>query len=229
MVSDDTAPQYPRSALITIDVQRDFLDGQPFEIRGTSAAVPAMGRLVRFFRLKARPIVHMVRLYRADGSNVEPCRRHMVEQGAQLVLLGSVGSQLAAPLLTTPETTLDAEFYGGKEVGPVSRLAIGRDNERGALVLHCSRTWNVLGIARHAGIKEAKRRAERIYPGLSAKWLKTGVSKRQAKAYLDKALKGVECSFCGKRPDQIDQMVSTGNARICNVCVRDIAAMMSIE
>ena len=120
-------------------------------------------------------------------------------------------------------------FYGGKEVGPVSRLAIGRDNERGALVLHCSRTWNVLGIARHAGIKEAKRRAERIYPGLSAKWLKTGVSKRQAKAYLDKALKGVECSFCGKRPDQIDQMVSKGNARICNVCVRDIAAMMSIE
>ncbi|PYR57117.1 MAG: hypothetical protein DMF91_20280 [Acidobacteria bacterium] len=105
MVSDDTAPQYPRSALITIDVQRDFLDGQPFEIRGTSAAVPAMGRLVRFFRLKARPIVHMVRLYRADGSNVEPCRRRMVEQGAQFVLPGSVGSQLAAPLLTTPETT----------------------------------------------------------------------------------------------------------------------------
>ena len=110
MVSDRTAPQYDRSALITVDVQRDFLDGQRFEIHGTSAALPAMGRLVELFRLKARPIVHMVRLYRADGSNVEPFRRRVVEQGAQLVLPGSVGSQLAAPLLPTPDTTLDAEL-----------------------------------------------------------------------------------------------------------------------
>lgn len=121
MVSGGTAPQYDRSALITIDVQRDFLDGQPFEIRGTSAALPAMGRLVERFRLQARPIVHMVRLYRADGSNVEPCRRRALEQGAQLVLPGSLGSQLAVPLLTTPEATLDTELLlsgGVQMVGP---------------------------------------------------------------------------------------------------------------
>jgi nicotinamidase-related amidase len=121
MVSGDTAPQYDRSALITIDVQRDFLDGQPFEIHGTSAALPAMGRLVESFRLKARPIIHMVRLYCADGSNVEPFRRRIVKQGAQLVLTGSGGSQLAAPLLITPDTTLDAELLlsGGVQMaGP---------------------------------------------------------------------------------------------------------------
>jgi nicotinamidase-related amidase len=85
MLSGDTALQYDRSALITIDVQRDFLDGQPFEIRGTSAALPAMRRLVESFRLKARPIIHVVRLYRADGSNVEQFRRRLFEQGARLL------------------------------------------------------------------------------------------------------------------------------------------------
>ncbi len=122
MAQDYTAPQYDRSALITIDVQRDFLDGQLFEIRGTAAALPAMGRLVRFFRLKARPIIHVVRLYRADGSNVDLCRRHVVEQGAGLVLAGSVGCQLAEPLLPSPETTLDADLLlSGKPqaVGPL--------------------------------------------------------------------------------------------------------------
>jgi nicotinamidase-related amidase len=125
MAPGDTAPQFDRSALITIDVQRDFLDGQPFEIHGTSAALPAMGRLVESFRLKARPIIHMVRLYRADGSNVEPFRRRMIEQGAQLVLPGSVGSQLAAPLLTTPDMTLDAELLlsGGVQMaGPLESI-----------------------------------------------------------------------------------------------------------
>lgn len=121
MTTDDTAPQYERSALITIDVQRDFLDGAPFEIPGTSAAVPAMARLVSCFRLKARPIIHVVRLYRADGSNVEPCRRQVVEQGAQFLLPGSPGSQLASPLLTSPALELDPELLlsgGIQTAGP---------------------------------------------------------------------------------------------------------------
>jgi nicotinamidase-related amidase len=121
MTTDDTAPQYDRSALITIDVQRDFLDGAPFEIPGTSAAVPAMARLVSWFRLKGRPIVHVVRLYRADGSNVEPCRRRTVEEGGLFLRPGSPGSQLAPPLLATPALELDPELLlsGGIQVaGP---------------------------------------------------------------------------------------------------------------
>jgi nicotinamidase-related amidase len=125
MTRGDTASQYDRSALITIDVQRDFLDGQPFEISGTSAALPAMRRLVELFRRKAHPIIHVVRLYRADGSNVEPFRRRLIEQGAQLVLAGSAGSQLAAPLLITPETILDAALLlsGGVQMaGPLESI-----------------------------------------------------------------------------------------------------------
>jgi nicotinamidase-related amidase len=118
---DDTAPQYAHSALITIDVQQDFLDGEPFEIAGTSAAIPSMTRLTGFFRHKNRPIVHVVRLYRPDGSNAEPCRRDILEHGTSLVRPGSTGSQLAAALFERPDVALDAELLlsgGIQSVGP---------------------------------------------------------------------------------------------------------------
>ena len=41
--SECTTPHLDRAALITIDVQHDVLDGQPLEIAGSSAALPAMG------------------------------------------------------------------------------------------------------------------------------------------------------------------------------------------
>ena len=118
MSSEYTAPRYEQSALITIDVQRDFLDRQPFEITGTSAIVPTIGRLAQFFRSRARPIVHVVRLYRSDGSNVDPSRRHLIEQGAELVRPGSAGSQLAEPLLPAADIALDSDVLlaGGFQV-----------------------------------------------------------------------------------------------------------------
>ena len=115
------SPEYERAALITIDVQRDTLDGQPFEIRGTSAVVPRIVRLLQCFRSRPQPIIHVVRLYKPDGSNVDLCRRRAVEGGAQLVLVGSAGSQLAGPLLASPDLSLDAErlLSGGMQsVGP---------------------------------------------------------------------------------------------------------------
>ena len=38
-----TSPDFTSAALITIDTQCDTLDGQPLEIPGTSAALPADG------------------------------------------------------------------------------------------------------------------------------------------------------------------------------------------
>lgn len=46
---DYTAPQFRLSALITINTQRDVLDGQPLEIPGTSAAVPNIERSPELF------------------------------------------------------------------------------------------------------------------------------------------------------------------------------------
>lgn len=59
--ADYTSPDFSSAALITIDTQRDTLDGQPFEIPGTSAILPAMAALVREFRALGKPIIHVVR------------------------------------------------------------------------------------------------------------------------------------------------------------------------
>src|SRR5919198_5779763 len=93
---DYVAPDFASAALVTIDTQVDTLDGEPLEIPGTSAAVPRIAALAASFRAAGRPIVHIVRLYRRDGSNVDLCRRSVVEAGAELLAPGSSGSQLCA-------------------------------------------------------------------------------------------------------------------------------------
>ena len=104
-----TSPDFSTAALITIDTQRDVLDGGPLEIAGTTAALGPMRVLVEAFRDANRPIVHIVRLYRADGANVDPCRRKEVEEGDHVLTPGTPGSQLAPPLLPDPDFSLDDE------------------------------------------------------------------------------------------------------------------------
>lgn len=94
-----TEPEWSKSALITIDTQCDTLDGQPFEIPGTSAIIPRMQELLQAYRDAAKKIIHIVRIYKADGSNVDLCRRAIIERGAALVLAGSSGCQIVPELL----------------------------------------------------------------------------------------------------------------------------------
>ena len=115
------APDFASVALVTIDTQRDTLDGQPFEVPGTSAALPEMRRLAAAFRAAGRPIVHVVRLYRPDGSNVDLCRRRAVAEGARLVLAGSPGAELAPGLVPPNAPGLDAQLLlagGIQHAGP---------------------------------------------------------------------------------------------------------------
>lgn len=97
-------------ALITVDTQRDTLDGEPLEIPGTSAILPRLQRLLHAFRTVRMHVIHMVRLYKEDGSNVDLCRRSMVESGAAILRPDSSGAELAAELLPEPSTRLDAEL-----------------------------------------------------------------------------------------------------------------------
>ena len=62
-----TAPDFAASVLVTIDTQRDVLDGGALEVAGTSAVLPQLRVLVNAFRAAHRPIVHVVRLYEPDG------------------------------------------------------------------------------------------------------------------------------------------------------------------
>jgi len=103
-----TTPDFAASALITIDVQRDVLDGAPLEVAGTSAALENISRLAHTFRAADRPIVHVVRLYERNGSNVDLCRRDAVRRGLRVLAPGAPGSQLAAEILPDAGLTLDA-------------------------------------------------------------------------------------------------------------------------
>jgi len=102
-----TEPDFSNCALITIDTQCDTLDGQPLEVPGTSAVLPNVVRLLRAFRQKARPIIHIVRIYKRDGSNVDLCRRQDLKNGAEILLEGHPGCELAADLLPDPDVRLD--------------------------------------------------------------------------------------------------------------------------
>lgn len=105
-----TAPDPTRSALLTIDVQRDFsVPGAPAYVDDTKAAVSPLQRVLDAFRTHDRPIVHVVRLYRPDGSNVDACRRHSIEKGERIVAPGTEGAELVEGLKPTPGATLDPE------------------------------------------------------------------------------------------------------------------------
>ena len=120
-MSKYTLPDFSSAALITIDMQQDTLYGQPFEIPGTSAILPILKSLLESFREVGKPIIHMVRIYRSDGSNVDLCRKERVEEGAQLVLAGSSGCEIAFELFSGQESHLQTEaLLAGKiqRIGP---------------------------------------------------------------------------------------------------------------
>ena len=95
--------------MLTIDCQNDFvLPGAPAEIPGTYELIPAIGDLIRAFRKNGLPVIHVVRLYRPDGSNVDLCRRRDIEQGKRIVAPGSEGAELVGELKPDKTVRLDS-------------------------------------------------------------------------------------------------------------------------
>jgi nicotinamidase-related amidase len=121
MTDPYTGPLADSAALVLIDVQHDFYaEGAPMPIEGTKAAIPAMATLVTEFRSRALPIVHVVRLYRPDGSNADLVRRQAIECGARFAVPGSAGSQIAPELLPNPVELDHERLLSGElqQIGP---------------------------------------------------------------------------------------------------------------
>jgi nicotinamidase-related amidase len=115
------SPHARSAALVLIDVQRDFYETDaPACIDGTREVIPAMARLAARFREHGLPIVHVVRLYQPDGSNVDIVRRHAIAQGARIAAPGTRGSQIAPELLPTETSLAFDELLQGRfqQVGP---------------------------------------------------------------------------------------------------------------
>jgi nicotinamidase-related amidase len=104
------APDPTRSALIIIDTQNDFtLPDAPAHITGTAEAVPAMKHVLGMYRVARRPIVHVIRLYKADGSNADACRHTLIASGRAIVAPGTHGAEIVTELKLDPSVSLKAE------------------------------------------------------------------------------------------------------------------------
>ncbi len=86
-------------ALIIIDMQNDFvLPGAPACVAGAYATVPCVRQLLDFFRAQSWPVFHVVREYRADGSDVECTRLHGFLTDQRYVVPGTEGCGIVAEL-----------------------------------------------------------------------------------------------------------------------------------
>ena len=110
-MDEHTLPEFSRSALLTIDLQRDFVA----DVAGTAGVLPAIRRLTDAFRGARRPIVHVVRLYLPDGSNADLCRRTVRDT----VVPHSVGSRLAEGL--AQDSMLDPDLLLDGRTQPIGK------------------------------------------------------------------------------------------------------------
>lgn len=99
---------YSHCALIVIDYQNDFiLPGAKSEIAGSYAVFPNLQKLVQAARSHAVPVIHVVRCYLPDGSNVDLCRRELVQSGAELIPPGSAGADIPVELKPEQAPSMD--------------------------------------------------------------------------------------------------------------------------
>lgn len=109
--SSYTEPHLDRAALVSVHMQEDVVrPGAAWELEDAKDVLPAAGRLAAAFRDSGRPVIHTVRLYERDGSNVDLCRREAVEQGWHVVAPHTPGSQVAAELRPGPDHVLDPDL-----------------------------------------------------------------------------------------------------------------------
>jgi nicotinamidase-related amidase len=119
-----TEPRLLTSALLTIDTQCDFvLPDSAARIPGSIEIIPNMKSLLSAYRQYGFPIVHIVRLYLPDGSNVDLCRKEIVEDGLRVIVPNTAGAELVADLKPNPDVKLDVDlllnggiqYWGKKE------------------------------------------------------------------------------------------------------------------
>jgi len=67
-----------KPALLIIDMQNDFvLEGKPLKVAGVQAAIPKMQSVLAEFRKRSLQVIHVLRVHRADGSDVEIIRKEL--------------------------------------------------------------------------------------------------------------------------------------------------------
>ena len=115
-------------------------------------------------------------------------------------------------------------YVAGKPLGQVPCLAVcvGLGGDIGAMLFHCSSEWEALGVSGITGrstIAEIKERAEMTYPGVAARWIDINTGVHDALRFYDEQTGGLRCSFCGKRPFEVEGLIEGPKVAICRECV----------
>jgi nicotinamidase-related amidase len=88
-----------RFALVIIDMQNDFvMPAAPLRVAGAFETIPCIERLLAFFRTRRLPVFHVVREYRADGSDVELPRLELFRATQGYVVPGTKGCEIVEGL-----------------------------------------------------------------------------------------------------------------------------------
>ncbi|QGP91999.1 Maleamate amidohydrolase [Neomoorella glycerini] len=88
-----------KTALLIIDMQNDFcLPGAPFEVSGALKVAAKIKEALEACRKNGLPIVHVIRHYRPDGSDVEITRYEAFLNAGGALIPGSKGAKIIEEL-----------------------------------------------------------------------------------------------------------------------------------
>jgi hypothetical protein len=120
-------------------------------------------------------------------------------------------------------------IVNGKLLEHVPRLAIciNLGEDKATMLFHCDVNWNVLGSAGGDDIAELKESAEKNYPGVRARWVDLNTRIEDALRYYDEASGNLKCSFCGRRPFELERLIQGNNAAVCGPCVEKFHDLLS--
>jgi hypothetical protein len=102
---------------------------------------------------------------------------------------------------------------------PCLAICVNLGKDIGPLLLHCDDEWQVLGTSGAATVEAVKEIAERNYPGVSSRWVEINTSIADGLRYYDEQTGGLKCSFCGRRPFDLQGWVEGQQAAICRECI----------
>ncbi len=95
-----------RPALLIIDMQNDFVrPGAPLRVAGAEAAIPAMQQVLGVFRSLSLPVIHIVRVHRPDGTDVEIIRKEIFRENP-FAVDGTPGAAIVSDLAPLPGETI---------------------------------------------------------------------------------------------------------------------------
>ena len=91
-----------RPALLIIDMQNDFVvKGARLRVAQGRAVIPKIQAILRAFRERNLPVFHILRIHRADGSDVEITRRELF-RSHPFAVEGSAGAAVVEELSPLP-------------------------------------------------------------------------------------------------------------------------------